>query len=139
MLSSRLLSYLKKRKISRNGHSLPLVFIRCHSSSLVVIRRTTRCHSFSLVIICCHSLYHSLPFVVTCCTTRCHSLSLDVPLVCLFINNHQIFDPIKHLCLIWTNKQKEFEKRKLLCETKVKISYEISSSRILTIVTILII
>ena len=75
MLSGRLLSYLEKRKISRNGHSL----------SLVVIRYTTRCHS-------CHSLYHSLSlvvplvvirchllsFVVTRCTTRCHSLSLVV-------------------------------------------------------------
>ena len=31
MLSGRLLSYLKKRKISGNGHSLSLVVIRCHS------------------------------------------------------------------------------------------------------------
>ena len=67
MLSGRLLSYLKKRKISRNGHSLSLVVIRCHSLY----------HSLSLVVIRCHSLYHSLSFVVT----RCHSLSLVVPLV----------------------------------------------------------
>ena len=67
MLSGRLLSYLKKRKISRNGHSLSLVVIRCHSLY----------HSLSLVVIRCHSLYHSLSFVVTCC----HSLSLVVPLV----------------------------------------------------------
>ena len=66
MLSGSLLSYLKKRKIGRNGHSLSLV-------SLVAIRCTTRCHSFS--------------FVVTRCTTRFHSLSLDVLLVCLFIND----------------------------------------------------
>ena len=64
MLSGRLLSYLKKRKISRNGHSLSLVVIRCHSLY----------HSLSLVVIRCHSLYHSLSFVVT----RCHSLSLVV-------------------------------------------------------------
>ena len=30
---------------------------------------------------------HSLSFGVTRCITRCQSLSLDVPLVCLFINN----------------------------------------------------
>ena len=30
--------------------------------------------------------YHSLSLVVTRCTTRCHSLSLDVQLICLFIN-----------------------------------------------------
>ena len=68
VLSGRLLSYLKKRKISRNCHSLPFVVIRC----------TTRCHSLyhslSLVASRCHSLYHSLslyaPLVVTLCTTR---------------------------------------------------------------------
>ena len=74
MLSGRLLSYLKKRKISRNGHSLSLVVIRCttrcHSLSFVVTRCTTRCHSLSLVVIRCHSLYHSLSLVVTRCTTR---------------------------------------------------------------------
>ena len=63
MPSGRLLSYLKKRKISRNGHSLSFVEL--------------------LVVTCCHSLYHSLLFVVT----HCHSLSLDVPLVCAFIND----------------------------------------------------
>ena len=69
---------------------------RCHSLSLVVplavTRYTTFCHSLSLAVTSCttrcHSLYHSLSFVVSRCTTRCHSLSLDVPLVCLFINDH---------------------------------------------------
>ena len=82
MLSGSLLSYLKKRKISRNGHSLSLVVIRCttrcHSLSFVVTRCTTRCHSLyhslslvvPLVVICCHSLYYSLSLVVTRCTTR---------------------------------------------------------------------
>ena len=78
MLSGRLLSYLKKRKISRNGHSLSLVVIRCHSLyhslSLVVIRCHSLYHSLSLVVplvvICCHSLYYSLSLVVTRCTTR---------------------------------------------------------------------
>ena len=41
----------------------------------------------SLIAICCHPLHYSLSLFVTCCTTRCHSLSLDVPLVCLFIND----------------------------------------------------
>ena len=63
-------------------HSLSLIVIRCHSLSFVV----TRCHSLSLVIIRCHSLYHSLSLVVICC----HSLSLDVPLLCLFINDQII-------------------------------------------------
>ena len=61
---------------------------RCHSLSFVVPLVVTRCHSLSLVVplvvIRCHSLYHSLSLVVI----RCHSLSLDVPLVCLFINDH---------------------------------------------------
>ena len=71
-------------------HSLPFVVThcvtRCHSLSLVVPLVVTGCHSLSLVVICCHSLYHSLSFVVTR-TTRCHLLSLDVPRVCLFIND----------------------------------------------------
>ena len=60
----------KKRKISRNGHSLSFVVTRCttqcHSLSLVV----TLCHLLSLVVIRCHSLYHSLSLVFTRCTTR---------------------------------------------------------------------
>ena len=44
-----------------------------------------------ITIIRFHSLHHLLSFVVPLivirCTTRCHSLSLDVPLVCLFIND----------------------------------------------------
>ena len=79
MHSGRLLSYVKKRKINRNGYSLSLVVIRCttrcHSLSFVVTRCTTRCHSLSLVVIRCHSLYYSL--------------SLDGPLVCFFINNRK--------------------------------------------------
>ena len=37
----------------------------------------THCHSLSLVV----------PLVVIRCTPRWHSLSLDVPIVCFFINN----------------------------------------------------
>ena len=83
-------------------HSLsfvePLVVIRCQSWSLVVIQcdalsiavfRCPRCHSLyhslmSLVAIHCHSL----SFVFSGCITLCHSLSPEVPLVCLFINDH---------------------------------------------------
>ena len=101
MLSGKLLSYLKKRKISRNCHSFSpwsLVVIPCHSLyqsfSLVV----TRCHSLSLVVPLavtpcttrCHFLSLVVPLVVivvTRCTARCHSLSLDVALACLFIND----------------------------------------------------
>ena len=49
------------------------------------------CHSLSLVVTLCHSLYHLLSFVVIRCHSLYHSLyhslSLDVPLVCLFIND----------------------------------------------------
>ena len=70
-----------------------LLFVvpRCHSLYFVVTCYTTRCHSLSLLVICfttgCHSLYQSLSFVAT----RCHSLSLDVPLICLFINNRKLW------------------------------------------------
>ena len=98
MVSGRLLSYLQKKKLAEmvtRYHSLslvvPLVVIRCHSMSRVVICCTTHCHSLyhssSFVVTRCHSLYHSLSFVVTRCTTRRYLLSLDVPLVCLFIND----------------------------------------------------
>ena len=53
MLSGRLLSYSKKRRISRNVHS-------CHSLSFIV----TRCQPLY------QSLYHLLSLVVTRCTTR---------------------------------------------------------------------
>ena len=56
---------------------------RCHSLSLVALLNVIPYHSLSLFVICCHSL----SFVVTRCTIRCHSFSLDVPLVCLFIND----------------------------------------------------
>ena len=64
----------------------------CHSLSLDVTRCITRCHSLSLVaplvVIRCHSLYYSLSLVVI----RCHLLSLDVPLVCLFINDRFLIE-----------------------------------------------
>ena len=56
---------------------LSLTVTHFHLLSLVVTHCTTRCHS----------LYHSLSLAVIHFTTRCHSLSLDVPLVCLFIND----------------------------------------------------
>ena len=66
MLSGRLVSYLKKRKISRNTHLLSLVVIPCHSLYHLLSLVVTHCHSLSLVVNCCHLFYHSL--------------SLDVPL-----------------------------------------------------------
>ena len=88
-------------------HSLSVFVTRCHSLSFVVTCYTTHCHSLyhSLSFVVpldttrcttpCHSLYHSLPFVIT----RCHSMSLDVPLVCLFTNDHHfiIFCFLHHL------------------------------------------
>ena len=57
---------------------------------LVVPLFVTRCHSLSFAVIRCHSLYHSSSFVVI----LCHWLSLDVPLVCLFINDVPTTDPV---------------------------------------------
>ena len=54
---------------------------------LSAIRYHSLYYSFSffvsLVVIRCHSL----SLVVIRCTTLCHSLSIDVTLVCLFIND----------------------------------------------------
>ena len=69
---------------------------RCHSLSFFVTRCHSLYHLLSLVVTRCHSLsivYHLLSFVVTRCHSlsliaiRFHSLSLDVLLVCLFIND----------------------------------------------------
>ena len=57
--------------------------------SLVVIHWTTLCHSLSFIVTRCTTRCHSLLLVVIRCTTGCHLLSLDVPLVCLFINDRQ--------------------------------------------------
>ena len=83
-------------------HSLSLIAICFHSLSLVVLLVTTLyhllLHSLSPVVIGCDLL----SYTVTRCTTRCHalllivtryhslyhSLSLDVPLVCLFVNDN---------------------------------------------------
>ena len=67
--------------------SLSVDMTRCHLLWLVIIRWTTRYHSFSLFVIRCHSLYHLLSLVVI----RYHLLSLDVPYVCLFINDRCVF------------------------------------------------
>ena len=88
-------------------HSLSFFLTRCRSLSFAVTCYTTRCHSLchllSFVVpldtTCCTtpclSLYHSLSFVIT----RCNSMSLDVPLVCLFTNDHYfiIFCFLHHL------------------------------------------
>ena len=76
-------------------HSLSFVVIHYHSLyhslSFVVSLVVTRCHSLSLVVIRCHSLSYSLSFVVPLVVIRSHSLyhslSLNVLLVCLFIND----------------------------------------------------
>ena len=81
------LLFEKKKKNQLEWSLVAFVVTRCttrsHSLSFVVTRCTTRCHSLSLVVIRCHLLYHSMSLVVI----RCHLLSLDVPLVCLFIND----------------------------------------------------
>ena len=48
----------------------------------------------------------AVQLVVICCTARCHSLSLDVPHVCLFINNRT--QPICYYCkYTWIRSFKE--------------------------------
>ena len=89
-----LLSFVFIRFITRYP-SLLFIVIFCYSLSFVVSCCTTRCHSLNhslpfvvpLDITRCHSmssLYHLLSIVIT----RCHSMSLDVPLFCLFTNDH---------------------------------------------------
>ena len=53
-----------------------------------VAEMVTRSHSLSLVVIRCHSLYHSL--------------SLDVPLVCLFINDQVSLSVCLYFMRYWT-------------------------------------
>ena len=83
-------SFVFIRFISRYP-SLSLIVAFYYSLSFVVTCCTTRCHllynSLSLVVILCATRCHSLSLVVVCCIIRCYSLSLDLPLVCLFINN----------------------------------------------------
>ena len=67
-----------------------VVSLLCDSVSLVVIRF----HSLSFVVTRCHSLYYTLSLVITRCTTCCHSLSLDVPLVCYFVNDPKILKKV---------------------------------------------
>ena len=72
-------------------HCIIVSFWNLKPLSLAFIRCTTCCHSLyhslSLVLLLivtrCHWSYHSLSFFVT----PCHSLSLDVPHVCLFMND----------------------------------------------------
>ena len=86
-----LLSFVFIRLITR-CRSLSLIVIFCYSLSFVIFS-VIRCHSLlfvvtvPLVVTPYATRHHLLSFVVTCCTTRCHSLSLDVSLVCLFIND----------------------------------------------------
>ena len=79
--------------VIRKGGNHP--FFEVHCAAFICC--TTCFHSLSLVVTCCHSLYHSLSLVVIRCYSlyhslslvviRCHALSLDVQLVCLFIND----------------------------------------------------
>ena len=71
---------------------LSLAVTHCYLLSLVVIRCITRCHSLSLVtplvFIRWHLLSLAVLLVVILYHLLHHSLSLDVPLACLFINDH---------------------------------------------------
>ena len=71
-----------------------LFAIYCDSLSLVVIHSHLLYHSLSLVVSRCHSLCRSLLFIVI----GCHSLPLDVPLVCLFMNDRHRTCSVKKRC-----------------------------------------
>ena len=87
-----------KRKLAKTTtccHSLSFVVTRCYLLSLIVIR----CHSLSLLepfvvtrATRCATRCHLLSFVVTRRTSRSHSLSVDVSLVCPFMNDRSITD-----------------------------------------------
>ena len=93
----QLLSWKTLRAVSLFNHStcshpsLELVYLFCNSKDgnhlffdvhcVVFICCTTSCTNR------CHSLYNSLSFVVPFVVIRYHSLSIDVPHVCLFIND----------------------------------------------------
>ena len=72
-------------------HSLSFAITHCHFLLHLVTRFTTRCHSFcyslSFIVLLVVISFHSFSFVVTRWTACCHLLSLDIPLVCLFIND----------------------------------------------------
>ena len=67
-------------------HSLKCT-VSFHLTYHLLSRALLNCHLLSLVVIRPHSLYHTLSLIVIRCTTHCHLLSLDVPVVCLFIND----------------------------------------------------
>ena len=114
--------FVSTRFITR-CHLLSLIVIFCYSLSFVV----TRCHPKSLVsILChslycslslvvplavtpCHSLYHSLPYVVTCCTILFRPLSLDVSLVCLFVNDQKASRVILIYQIVCCHNSRDFE------------------------------
>ena len=76
----------------------PLLFEKKEKLAGMVTRCTTRCHSLSLVVILCHSL----SLVVIRCHSLYHSLSLDVPLVCLFINDQVSLSVCLYFMRYWT-------------------------------------
>ena len=143
MLSGRLLSYLKKKKIAKmvtRCHSLSFVVTRCHSLyhslslivllavicghslslvvPLVVTHCTTLCHLWPLVVICCHSLYHSLSLVVTWCTTRLSFYKRSLFFKFHFTNlRYHSWNIMKQgVLIIWNNRgELQFEKNCKVC------------------------
>ena len=77
----RKLNKILQEDFSRNLKSL--YFICSHSFLFVVPLAVIRCHSMSFFATRCHSLSLLSLFVI-----HCDLLSLDVPLICLLINNH---------------------------------------------------
>ena len=70
---------------SMNLKSLSFTFIRfrfmCYLLTFIVPLVVIRCHSLSLIVIHCHSWTFVVPLVVTRCLSLYLSLSLDVPFV----------------------------------------------------------
>ena len=75
-------------------HTLPLVVphvVTCWHSLLFIV---TRCHSLSVLLLLVLYLMLTLPSFKPLVVTSCYSLSLDVPLVCLFINDPKILKKV---------------------------------------------
>ena len=101
------------------GFSLECLLV--DSSRKKIPKITTHFLLLSLVvthcIIRCHSLYHALSFVVTGCTTRCHSLSLNVSLVCLFINDRERNNQFLLVCYFQQQEKCRKSYKVIVCST----------------------
>ena len=100
---------LKPKSLSFTcSHLLSFVFVCCHSLSFVKSLNAIRCHS--------------LPSVVT----HYHSLSLNVPLVCLFINDC-LYEFINKYKLLYV-----YQSMTMICTLSQNVSFQKNCHSMLT-------